>query len=251
MPPWPIAVLGPNDLDFAVVNYDFTGLTAGELGPLPPLETAMDTALFDISTSITDQTGFFDTLETDLLDAASIPGEIDNFDFNQTASDLAKAATAGDQLFSDYSSLVGSTAPPPPACSGYPALFQTALHFAYAEQGFFDNVFCASVKVYCKGATINDGTPINPNTLHLTIDNRTVAPLCNVTQPFASAHVGDAPLDFPLTVINATGKNVTQIKATPSGTTGWTVIFPNGAPPQPLFPGATFQAVLRFTPPTS
>ncbi len=49
---WPILPLGANDLTFGVVNYDFTGLTAGELADLPNLEAAIDATLADFGTSL-------------------------------------------------------------------------------------------------------------------------------------------------------------------------------------------------------
>ncbi len=38
MNPWPIAPITPKDLDFAVVNYDFTSFAGSEQADLPSLE---------------------------------------------------------------------------------------------------------------------------------------------------------------------------------------------------------------------
>jgi hypothetical protein len=115
MNPWPITPLSSKDLDFIPVNYDFTSLAGTEQADLPGLETAIDATLADFILSVADQTGLFAAMDGDLLDAASIPGEVDAVEFNRTAAELATAATAGDQLFSDYTSLVGASAPPAPS----------------------------------------------------------------------------------------------------------------------------------------
>jgi hypothetical protein len=104
--PWPIPPLGTKDLDFAVVNYDFTGLTAGELGSLPPLEAAMDLDLFDIAKSIADQTVLIASMDGLFDDAANIPNEVGNDDFDTVRRDLSKSASAGDSLLKDYLTLV-------------------------------------------------------------------------------------------------------------------------------------------------
>lgn len=107
MNPWPISPLGPNDLNFAVKNYDFTGLTASELGPLPPLEDAIDSNLADMATSIADQTTLIASMDGDLDDLGNVLNELSNDDFDQILADLAKIASAGDAMLNDFANLVG------------------------------------------------------------------------------------------------------------------------------------------------
>jgi hypothetical protein len=108
MNPWPISPLGTKDLDFAVVNYDFTGLTAGELQPLPALEDLIDATLLDAALSVTDQTGLFDSVESDFSDLSSIADEMGGDDFAATVTELTPAATAGDAALADFTSLIGT-----------------------------------------------------------------------------------------------------------------------------------------------
>ncbi len=107
MNPWPISPLGPKDLAFAAVNYDFTGLTADQLGPLPNLETAMDAHLADISTSIADQVVLVDSMAGDLDDLGNVLNELASDDFDQILADLAGIASAGDGLLNDFTTLAG------------------------------------------------------------------------------------------------------------------------------------------------
>jgi|SRR5579864_1228331 len=107
MNPWPISPLTPQDLDFAVVNYDFVGLTADQLGPLPPLEDFMDTTSLDLAASIADQVVLIDSMAGDLDDLTTILNELANDDFEQILADLAGIASAGDSLLSDFTTLAG------------------------------------------------------------------------------------------------------------------------------------------------
>ena len=107
MNPWPISPLSPKDLAFTAVNYDFTGLTANELGPLPQLEAAMDANLADIGTSIADQTVLVASMAGDLDDLSNVLNELANDDFDQILADLAGIASAGDGLLNDFTTLAG------------------------------------------------------------------------------------------------------------------------------------------------
>jgi hypothetical protein len=115
MNPWPIAPLGAKDLDFAIVNYDFIDLTAGELGPLPSLEAAMDSNLADFATSIADQTVLVDSMAGDLDDLGNVLNELATDDFTQVLGDLAGIGSAGDSLLNDFTSQFAPTSTPAPA----------------------------------------------------------------------------------------------------------------------------------------
>lgn len=106
MNPWPIAPLGPKDLDFAIVNYDFTGLAADNLGPLPPLETAMDTILSDFAASIADQGVLIASMDGLFDDFANVLSELANDNFEQVAAAFDGIQAAGDGLLNDYVALV-------------------------------------------------------------------------------------------------------------------------------------------------
>jgi hypothetical protein len=103
--PWPITPLGTDDLSFATVNYDFTGLTASELAPLPGLENAIDASLLDAATSVADQAILIASMAGDLDDLGNVLNEMGSDDFEQIAADLAKAGAAGDGLLSDFTGL--------------------------------------------------------------------------------------------------------------------------------------------------
>ncbi|HKM81544.1 MAG TPA: hypothetical protein VJY15_11350 [Candidatus Acidoferrum sp.] len=107
MSTWPISPLSASDLDFAVVNYDFTGLTADALADLPNLETAMDGLLADLATSIADQTVLIDSMADDLDDLDTILSEVANEDLTQILADLAGVAAAGDGMLGDVTTSVG------------------------------------------------------------------------------------------------------------------------------------------------
>lgn len=106
MNPWPISPLTPSDLDFAVVAYDFSSLTANELAPLPDLEVFMDSTLLDFAASIADQTTLIDSMAGDLDDLNVILDELATDDFDQVLADLAGIAAAGDGFLNDLSILI-------------------------------------------------------------------------------------------------------------------------------------------------
>lgn len=107
MNPWPISPLTPSDLDFAVVAYDFSSLTANELAPLPDLEVFMDSTLLDFAASLADQTALIDSMAGDLDDLSVILDELATDDFEQILADLAGIASTGDGLLNDLTNLVG------------------------------------------------------------------------------------------------------------------------------------------------
>jgi hypothetical protein len=104
---WPIALLGPKDLTFAVVNYDFTGFTADQLGPLPQLEAVMDSGALELAASIADQVVLVDSMAGDLDDLGNVLNELQSDDFAQILADLAGIAAAGDAMLNDFGSLIG------------------------------------------------------------------------------------------------------------------------------------------------
>jgi len=104
---WPILPLGANDLTFGVVNYDFTGLTAGELADLPNLEAAIDATLADFGTSVADQAVLIDSMAGDLDDLGKVLNELATDDFEQILADLAGIASTGDSLLNDFTVLSG------------------------------------------------------------------------------------------------------------------------------------------------
>lgn len=107
MNPWPIAPLAVSDLDFAIVDYDFSGLNASSLGDLPGLETAIDNALSDFGQSIVDQTTLITSMDGDLDDLGNILTELANDDADQIIADLAALASTGDGLLDDLTALIG------------------------------------------------------------------------------------------------------------------------------------------------
>jgi hypothetical protein len=104
---WPIAPLGPKDLTFGVVNYDFTGLTAGELADLPNLAAAIDASLLDAAASVADQAVLIDSMAGDLDDLGNVLNEMASDDFEQILADLAGIASAGDSLLNGFTLLAG------------------------------------------------------------------------------------------------------------------------------------------------
>jgi hypothetical protein len=104
--PWPIAPLAQSDLDFAIVNYDFTGLTADQLGPGDGLLTAIDSSLADFLQSVADQTLLIASMASDLDDLAAVLSEIDADDASQIIADLAGISAAGDTLLGGFTSLI-------------------------------------------------------------------------------------------------------------------------------------------------
>jgi|SRR5579863_1087015 len=107
MNPWPIAPITDKDLNFAVVNYDFIDLTAGELADLPNIEANLDTVIFDFATSITGQLALSPSLDGDLNDLAAILTEVEQADFSSIIVDLAGIAAAGDGMLTDFANLIG------------------------------------------------------------------------------------------------------------------------------------------------
>ncbi len=112
MNPWPITPLGTKDLDFAVVNYDFTGLTADHLGPLPPLEGAMDSILNDITTSLADQSVLIASMDGTFDDFSKMLNEVGSDDFDTVLGSLGGSASTGDSLLNDYVTLFTPSGPP-------------------------------------------------------------------------------------------------------------------------------------------
>ena len=106
MSTWPISPLTPRDLDFAVVNYDFTGLTAGEMGDLPQLEATIDSLLADFGRSIADQTVLLASTASDLDDLGNVLNEMSTDDFDQVLADLAGIAATGDGLLGNLTSVI-------------------------------------------------------------------------------------------------------------------------------------------------
>jgi len=102
-----IAPLTAKDLTFTVVNYDFTGLTADELGPLPNLEAALDASLIEASASVADQAVLIATMASDLDDLGNVLNELNTDDFEQVAGQIAGAAATADALLNDFGSLIG------------------------------------------------------------------------------------------------------------------------------------------------
>lgn len=114
--PWPIAPLTDKDLNFAVVNYDFTSFTADAEAELPSLLDSIDLTILDFATSIADQGPLIIDIFSGLDDLANIPGEIDASDnFGPTLSDLASSAAAGDASLNDFNAFF---VPPPPSGGG-------------------------------------------------------------------------------------------------------------------------------------
>jgi hypothetical protein len=95
---WPIAPITAKDLDFAVKNYDFTGLTASELGPGDNLLSDIDVLLTEFAASIAAQVALSSSLDDDLLVLDSILAAMNADDFESLLGDLASAAAAGDVL---------------------------------------------------------------------------------------------------------------------------------------------------------
>jgi hypothetical protein len=109
MNPWPISPIAQKDLDFSVVNYDFTTFTAGQLAELPGLENAIDLTILDLAASVADQTVLIGTLFDGLDDLATMTGEIDNSPLDGVLGELANTATASDAILSDYQGMLTGT----------------------------------------------------------------------------------------------------------------------------------------------
>jgi hypothetical protein len=107
MNPWPIAPLGTKDLNFGVVNYDFTGLTGGELTDLPILEAAIDFSLGEAAASVADQAVLIASMAGDLDDLSTVLYEITANDIGPFLAYLDQNAAAGDPMLGDLATLIG------------------------------------------------------------------------------------------------------------------------------------------------
>ncbi len=107
MSAWPITPLGANDLDFAVVNYDFTGLTASELTPLQNFDDGFDLTLADTITSVADQTILIASMAGDVDDLGTILDELASDDFSQILAELAALEALAGRELNDFLSLFG------------------------------------------------------------------------------------------------------------------------------------------------
>lgn len=113
MNPWPIAPITEKDLDFATVNYDFTGFTASALADGPAMETFLDATLADGAASVADQAVLIASMDDDIGGLGGILGEIGVDDFETGMADLPNVTTAGDSLLTDFTNLIGPEQPPP------------------------------------------------------------------------------------------------------------------------------------------
>jgi len=104
---WPISPLAQSDLDFAVVNYDFTGLTARELAPLHSFDDAIDLTLADTITSVADQAVLIASMAGDLDDLGNILNELAGDDFFVILAELAALEALGDRELNDFLGLFG------------------------------------------------------------------------------------------------------------------------------------------------
>lgn len=107
MNPWPIAPITNKDLDFAVINYDFTTFTANEQSELPSLEGALDLTLLDYAGSIAEQTALIADLFTGLDDVFTVLDEIGGDDLESIFPSLANAGAQGDAILTQYNGLIG------------------------------------------------------------------------------------------------------------------------------------------------
>jgi hypothetical protein len=105
--PWPIAPLTPADLDFAPVNYDFTGFTASELGGTDAILAAIDADLADAMASVADQQTLGAAMDGDLADMMEVLREIDVTQFESIFAEIWAAADATDSGFDKLATLVG------------------------------------------------------------------------------------------------------------------------------------------------
>ena len=102
MNPWPIAPLAPTDLDFAVVNYDFSGLTASELGNTGINDILLGLLENEFSISLSAQTRLIASMAGDLDDLGNILSELGTGDFDQVLAELAALAAIGDGFLLDF-----------------------------------------------------------------------------------------------------------------------------------------------------
>jgi hypothetical protein len=104
---WPIAPLSTNDLNFAVVNYDFSGLTASELGDTGISLINLDILANEFAISLSDQGRLIASMAGDLDDLGNILGELAVDDSDQVIADLAALAAVGDGLLGDFANFFG------------------------------------------------------------------------------------------------------------------------------------------------
>jgi len=102
MNPWPIAPLAPTDLNFAVVNYDFSGLTASELADTGISLINLDILANEFSISLSDQARLIASMAGDLDDLGNILSELGTGDFDQVLAELAALAAIGDGFLLDF-----------------------------------------------------------------------------------------------------------------------------------------------------
>jgi len=102
MNPWPIAPIGTKDLEFAVVNYDFSGLTASELADTGISLINLDILANEFSISLSDQARLIASMAGDLDDLGNILSELGTGDFDQVLSELAALAAIGDGLLLEF-----------------------------------------------------------------------------------------------------------------------------------------------------
>jgi hypothetical protein len=98
MNPWPIKPLIISDLNFQPKNYDFTTLTANELGDTGNMLASIDQTVNEFIGSLVDQSQLIASMEHDLDDLGQILSEIDTDTFESVAQELAGIAAAGDTL---------------------------------------------------------------------------------------------------------------------------------------------------------
>jgi hypothetical protein len=98
MNPWPIRPLIISDLNFQPKNYDFTTLTANELGDTPNMLASIDQTLSEFLTSLLDQSNLIASMEHDLDDLGQILTEVNTDNFESIAGELAGIAAAGDAM---------------------------------------------------------------------------------------------------------------------------------------------------------
>lgn len=90
----PIALLTPADLDFAVVNYDFTSLTASELQDLPNPEAAIDELLAEFAADLAAQQAESAAMDADIAAMQAVIDEMEVEDFFSILVDIGAASDA-------------------------------------------------------------------------------------------------------------------------------------------------------------
>ena len=90
----PIAPLTKADLEFAVVNYDFTSLTASELQDLPNLEASIDELLAEFAADLAAQQAESAAMDADIAAMQGVIDEMEAEDFLSILGDLGGASDA-------------------------------------------------------------------------------------------------------------------------------------------------------------